>query len=94
MSNILLEAMAAGLPIACSNRGSMPEVLGDAGVYFDPEKPEDIVRALQELIDSPTLRTQKAKAAFERVKAYSWQRCASETFNFLAHVTVKESRNL
>lgn len=91
MSNILLEAMAAGLPIACSNRGSMPEVLGDAGVYFDPEKPEDIVRALKELIDSPALRFQKATAAFERAKAFSWQRCAGETFNFISVCYSKQS---
>jgi len=46
-ANILVEAMASGLPIACSNRGPMPEVLGDAGVYFDPEDPHDIARALR-----------------------------------------------
>src|SRR5204863_6991078 len=39
MPNILLEAMASGLPIACSKRGPMPEILGNAGVYFDPDKP-------------------------------------------------------
>lgn len=80
---IVTEAMSAGLPIACSNRSAMPEVLGDAGVYFDPENPEDIANAVKRLIDSPELRTEKAWAAFERVQQYSWQRCASETFLFL-----------
>jgi glycosyltransferase involved in cell wall biosynthesis len=84
MPNILLEGMASGLPIACSNRGPMPEVLGDAGVYFDPENAADIARALRELIASPDLRTRLTRAAFERVSAYSWQRCAAETFGFLA----------
>ena len=51
MPNILLEIMASGLPIACSNRGPMPEVLGQAGVFFNPEQPEDIARALRELIE-------------------------------------------
>ena len=37
MPNILVESMAAALPIACSDRGPMPEILGDAGIYFDPE---------------------------------------------------------
>jgi len=86
MPNILLEGMASGLPIACSNRGPMPEVLGDAGVYFDPESPADIGRALRELIDSPELRARLAKASFERVQAFSWQRCANETFGFLDEV--------
>jgi glycosyltransferase involved in cell wall biosynthesis len=83
---ILTEAMSAGLPVACSNRSAMPELLGDAGVYFDPENPRDIARALRELIDSPELRTGKAKASFERAKNYSWERCARETFGFLADI--------
>jgi glycosyltransferase involved in cell wall biosynthesis len=86
LPNILLESMAAGLPIACSNRGPMPEVLGEAGVYFDPEDPEDIARALRELIESPELRGEKAHMAFERALQYSWRRCADETFAFLASV--------
>jgi glycosyltransferase involved in cell wall biosynthesis len=86
MPNILVEKMASGLPIACSNRGPMPEVLGDAGVYFDPESPHDIERALQELIDSPDLRVTKSKASFARAQAYSWARCAKETFECLGEV--------
>jgi len=86
MPNILLEGMAAGLPIACSNRGPMPEVLGDAGVYFDPENPHDIARALRELIESPDLRMRLATKASERSNAYSWARCANETFEFIAEV--------
>lgn len=88
MPNILLEGMASGLPIACSDRGPMPEVLGDAGGYFDPERSQDMARALRELIASPQLRARKARAAFERVKAYSWVRCANETFSFLADVAL------
>ncbi len=89
MPNILLETMASGLPIACTNRGPMPEVLGQAGVFFNPEQPEDIARALRELIESPQLRTELAGASYERVQQYSWQRCADETFGFLANVVKK-----
>jgi glycosyltransferase involved in cell wall biosynthesis len=64
----------------------MPEVLGDAGVYFDPEDPDDIAHALRELIDSPDLRARLAKSSFEGAQSFSWQRCASETFGFLAEV--------
>ena len=84
MPNILLEGMASGLPIACSDRGPMPEVLGDTGVYFDPEDPLDIARAIKEMIDSPQLRASKSKGSFERARSYSWARCAKETFKFLA----------
>jgi glycosyltransferase involved in cell wall biosynthesis len=84
MPNILLEAMAAGLPIACSKLGPMPAILGDAGAYFDPDAPAEIAAALTQLIDSPELRTKYAQAAFARVRHYSWVRCANETFAFLA----------
>ncbi len=86
MPNILLETMASGLPIACSNRGPMPEVLGAAGVYFDPESVNDIARALIELIKSPKLRTDLAQASYERAQQYSWHLCAKATFKFLATV--------
>jgi glycosyltransferase involved in cell wall biosynthesis len=80
---ILVEAMSSGLPIACSNRSSMPEVLGNAGLYFDPENPDDIAKALRMLIESPELRFQKAKLAFDRAQEYTWHRCAFETFGVL-----------
>jgi glycosyltransferase involved in cell wall biosynthesis len=86
MPNILLEAMASGLPIASSKLGPMPEVLGDAGVYFDPENPTDIARAMYELINSPELRAEKANASYKLSKYYSWKRCASETFNFFEKI--------
>ncbi len=91
MPNILLETMASGLPIACSNRGPMPEVLGQAGVFFNPEHPEDIARALRELIEFPQLRTELARASYERVQEYSWLRCADETFEFLARIARESS---
>ena len=89
MPNILLETMAAGLPVACSNRGPMQEVLGDVGVYFDPEQPVEIARALRELIDSPQLRTEMAEASYKRSLQFSWQRCAKDTFFFLAQAALK-----
>jgi len=83
MPNILLETMASGLPIACSKMGPMPEVLGEAGVYFDPEKSEDIFRALHYLIKSPLLRMKLAQDSYDLSRQYTWQRCTDETFKFL-----------
>lgn len=90
LPNILLEAMAARLPIACSNRGPMPEVLGDAGVYFDPEQPAEIARAIERLYADPSLRASLAGKAQERARGYSWKRCAHETLEFIASVARKE----
>jgi glycosyltransferase involved in cell wall biosynthesis len=84
MPNILLEAMAAGLPIACADRGPMPGVLGDAGVYFDPEQPATIAAAVGRLFGDPALRAALAEGAHRRAAAFSWARCADETFAFLS----------
>jgi glycosyltransferase involved in cell wall biosynthesis len=81
--NILLEAMAAGLPIASSDRSAMPEVLGEAGLYFDPEKPAEISAALLHLIKDRALREQLADKAYRRAAEFSWARCADATFSFL-----------
>jgi glycosyltransferase involved in cell wall biosynthesis len=86
MPNILVEAMGAGHPIACSNRGPMQEILGDAGTYFDPERPDDIAAALRSMIEDPELRARSAAGASERAARYSWRRCAIETFEFIARV--------
>jgi glycosyltransferase involved in cell wall biosynthesis len=83
LPNIMLEAMAAGLPIACSNLGPMPEVLGPAGVYFDPEHPAEIAAAIQLLVEDRALRQYFAESAYAQAKKYSWERCASETFSYL-----------
>lgn len=83
---ILLEAMSAGLPIACSDKSAMPEIVEDAGVYFDPENPDSISRAMKTLIQDATLRERLACAAYNKALQYSWQRCANETFAFLAQV--------
>lgn len=86
MPNILLEGVASGLPMACSHRGPMPEILGDAGVYFDPERPDEIAAALRKLIVDPELRGRCAEGAYATAQRYSWQRCAQETFAFMRKI--------
>ena len=86
LPNILLEAMAAGLPIASSAYGPMPEILGDAGVYFDPLIPSSIADAVQRLALDHSLRSQLAQSAWLKAQAYSWERCARDTFAFIAQV--------
>ena len=79
----LVEAMSSGLPIACSDRGPMPEILGDGGVYFDPENPDSIAAAIESIILKQDMRIFIASRAEELSKQYSWARCKSETFGFL-----------
>ena len=89
LPNILIEAMTAGLPIACSKRGPMPEVLGSAGVYFDPLQPQDIANAMHTLMQDVDLRTDLAAQAKVLSQEYSWQQCAKETFEFIAAVAAQ-----
>jgi glycosyltransferase involved in cell wall biosynthesis len=83
---ILLEMMGAGLPIACSNRDPMPQVLGAGGVFFDPESPREIASALKELLGSPSLRARLARAAYDRSSDFTWEECANLTFEYLVRV--------
>ncbi len=84
MPIILMEAMAAGLPIASSRVPPMPEVLGPRGLYFDPENPEEIAGRLREAMSDPKARERLATDAFERSEPYTWEKCARETFSFMA----------
>jgi glycosyltransferase involved in cell wall biosynthesis len=83
MPNTLVEAMAVGLPIACSNRGPMPEVLAEGGVYFDPEDADSIAAAIEKIIVNEDLRLSVAKRAKMLSEQYSWARCAAETWDFV-----------
>jgi glycosyltransferase involved in cell wall biosynthesis len=82
----LLEAMTAGLPIASSYQGPMPEVLKDAGLYFNPESVTSIKNCLQYMLENPNLLLSLGAKAKQYSQAYSWKKCADETFAFLRSV--------
>lgn len=88
MPIILLEAMAAGLPIACSSVPPMPEVLGKAGVYFNPENSSEIAAALRSLMRDSKKREIFASQSYGRARDFTWQRCACDTFSFLSSVAL------
>ncbi|HYW76114.1 MAG TPA: glycosyltransferase [Gammaproteobacteria bacterium] len=90
--NILLEAMAAGLHIACSDRGPMPEILGDCGEYFDPQGPANIAGALRGVLEDDARAASMAARVVGKAEAYSWELCATQTFEFL-HGVCRASRS-
>jgi glycosyltransferase involved in cell wall biosynthesis len=92
MPNILIEAMAAGLPIACANRGPMPDILGDAGLYFEPDRASSIAACLERLFRDDTERAALAARSFARAQQFSWRRCAADTLQFLARVHADRAR--
>jgi glycosyltransferase involved in cell wall biosynthesis len=75
----VLEAMARGVPGACSDRASMPEVAGDAALLFDPGDPAAIRAAIERLLGDAALRERLGAAGLERAAQFSWERCARET---------------
>ena len=75
----LVEAMACGCPVACSDVTSIPEVVGDAGILFDPRSPEDMAAKIWSLWNDDAMRRVLAGRGLERVKLFSWESTARET---------------
>jgi glycosyltransferase involved in cell wall biosynthesis len=63
-----------------SNRSSLPEILGDAAIYFDPESVDEMAAAMEKLVSDNTLRSELVERGLARVRRFSWERCARETF--------------
>ncbi len=82
----VLEAMSAGVPVACSDRGALPEVAGSAALYFDPSTPNRIAAAIRRIIADEPLRQSLIAAGHENVKRFSWLRAARETLEVYKHV--------
>jgi glycosyltransferase involved in cell wall biosynthesis len=74
-----LEAMAKGCPVASSNRSSLPEILGDAALYFDPEDKGDMFSKMDRLFLDKELREVLIKKGHRQVKGYNWWECARKT---------------
>jgi glycosyltransferase involved in cell wall biosynthesis len=75
-----LEAMAMGVPVIASNRGALPEVLGDAGVLVDPDDPAEIANAMRRLLGDPDLRRRMADAGVARARRYTWTASARRLY--------------
>lgn len=75
----LLEAFACGVPAAVSNISSMPEVGGDAALYFDPHSKEEIKNTILKVLTNPELAKELVEKGKHRLTLYSWDRCAKET---------------
>jgi glycosyltransferase involved in cell wall biosynthesis len=75
----VLEAMASGAPVVCSNATSLPEVAGDAVLFFDPYDVEAIRAALRTALSDAALRQDLRQRGFQRAMRFSWGRAAEET---------------
>lgn len=74
-----LEAMSYGLPVIASDRGSLPEVLGDAALYFDPENPDEFATCLRQVATQSPIRESLRKKGYQRVRLFKWSNMAKRT---------------
>jgi len=75
----VLESFYFNKPLLCSNTTSLPEIAGDAALYFDPERPENIADVMLHFYNNPKLGKELADKGVERLKLFSWKIAAAET---------------
>jgi glycosyltransferase involved in cell wall biosynthesis len=86
---IVLEAMASGSAIACSNLSSMKEIARESVLYFNPLNEGEITATLLKYVDNPDLRKEMSKKSLERSAEFSWQKCSEETLFYLSETNIQ-----
>lgn len=74
-----LEAMASGLPVLASNRASIPEVVGEAGILLDPDDPIEWTNAINSLLEDDEQEHRLSNLSLARAHTFTWERCAEQT---------------
>jgi glycosyltransferase involved in cell wall biosynthesis len=75
----LLEAMAFGTPVVTSDRGSLPEVAGEAALFVNPDRPDQIADSVFQVATTPEIRKDLVDRGRQRVLEFSWERTARLT---------------
>ncbi len=81
-----LEAMKYGLPIVSSNVSSLPEIYGEAAIYFNSDDYKDMAQKMHQAIKSKDLRESLIKKGLEQIKNYSWLKCAEQTLEIYKNI--------
>jgi glycosyltransferase involved in cell wall biosynthesis len=82
----VLEAQQAGVPVVCSTAGSLPEVAGEAAVFFNPNSIADMAEKIAALASNPALRTELRQKGLANIRRFSWEQTARETLTVYAQV--------
>jgi glycosyltransferase involved in cell wall biosynthesis len=90
----ILEAMACARAVASSNTTAMPEVVDGAGILFDPDSTEQMVRAIRDVLLDSELRTRLERLGSHRASSFSWQRAAERTLEVYSRVATGTERKV
>ncbi len=82
----VLEAMACGTPVVCSNATSLPEVTGDAALLVDPTDCADIATAMRWVLSDRALRNELRRRGLDQARRFTWERTAAKTVDVYEHV--------
>lgn len=75
----VLEAMATGVPVACSNQGALPEISGNKAIYFNSDNIEEIASIMEKIVSNAVIRNELVKKGVEWAANFSWEKTVSET---------------
>jgi len=81
----VIEAMACGTPVVCSNTTSLPEVAGEAAILIDPKNKEQLIEAMEKIVSKEELRKDLIEKGLKNVKRFSWEKCARETLRVISN---------
>jgi glycosyltransferase involved in cell wall biosynthesis len=82
----VLEAMNYGCPVACSNTGSLPEIVGHAAILFDPYSIKSMIDNIIFVLYNEKIKSSLIIKGFNQIKKFSWEKCARETYNVYKNI--------
>lgn len=89
----IIEAMASGVPVICSNTSSLKEIAGNSAILVDPDKPFSMAAALSKIINNLKLKELVIRAGLHQAKRFNWQRTAEETLDYIRLVALRENKS-
>lgn len=79
----ILEAFASEVPVICAKNSSLPEVAGEAALYFEDNNSQDLSNQIEKILDNEELKKDLAKKGLYQLQKFSWEKCAEETLDYI-----------